>query len=73
MQGRGGGEPKCAPDIGKPILLADAVVIIDYYLDNAVSAQEGRSGPNQARLDGGRTGANMKTFSDGTSGEEGGP
>lgn len=25
MQGRGGGEPKCAPDIGKPILLADAV------------------------------------------------
>lgn len=29
--GRGGGEPKCAPDIGKPILLADAVVIIDYY------------------------------------------
>lgn len=30
--GPGRGEPKCAPDIGKPILLlADAVVIIDYY------------------------------------------
>lgn len=50
MQGRGGGEPKCAPDIGKPILLADAVVIIDYYLDNAASAQKHRSWPNEAWL-----------------------
>lgn len=32
--GPGRAEPKCAPDIGKPILLADAVVIIDYYLDS---------------------------------------
>lgn len=46
--GPGRGEPKCAPDIGKPILLADAVVIIDYYLDNAASAQKGTSGPSEA-------------------------
>lgn len=29
----GRGKPKCAPDIGKPILLSDAVVIKDYYPD----------------------------------------
>lgn len=43
MQGRGGGEPKCAPDIGKPILLADAVTIIDYSLVIAESAPRGTS------------------------------
>lgn len=70
--GPGRGESKCAPDIGKPILLADAVVIIDYYLNQ--SARRGRAQPNEAwrvkrkcvRLE-----RSWKHFLDGSSSEPG--
>lgn len=47
MQGREGLILTCAPDIGKPILLADAVAIIDYYLDPSTTEIEplGEKGP----------------------------
>lgn len=45
--GQGGGEPKkCAPDIGKAILLTDAVVVIDYYRDSLYAYPDTHGGEN---------------------------